>query len=77
MNETVTFRRPADGALIEYRRNPYDPGILNLEARGLKPDGTPYADEWFPITDETFAFLQRTEAGRDLIDRLWQSPDHP
>lgn len=61
--------------LVEYRRHPWDPGVLRLECRLLRADGTPYDDRWYPVTDESLAAIQRDGAGRDLIRRLWVEPD--
>lgn len=57
-----------DGRLVEYRRHPYDPGILHLEARVLRGDGTPYDGRWFRVGGEELLGLQ--VAGSDVVDVL-------
>lgn len=57
-----------DGKLVEYRRFPYDPTILFLEARELRRDGTPYDDRWYLVTDAGLLNLQLS--GSDIVDEL-------
>ncbi len=52
-----------DGSVVEYRRHPWDETILFVEHRVLRPDGTPYNDRWFPISDLELLQLQRAETG--------------
>lgn len=57
-----------DGRLVEYRRHPYDPGVLHLEGRVLRRDGTPYDGRWFRAEAEELLGLQL--AGSDIVDVL-------
>lgn len=70
---TTHLHERIDGKLIEYRRHPYDPGILHLEGRVLRPDGTPYDGRWFRVTDAELLFLGRQET--DILERLSDEPD--
>lgn len=66
--ETRTYKRSGDGALIEVRRAFGRPLILDLESRRLKPDGTPHSDEWFPVTDEQLRNMQTNDAARAVLE---------
>ena len=66
MHDTYIHER-VDGNLVEYRRHPYEPGLLNLEARVLKSNGVPYGDQWFRVTDAELLQLQRAS---DIVDIL-------
>jgi hypothetical protein len=57
-----------DGCLVEYRRHPYDPDILHLQGRVLRPDGTPYDDGWYRTSDAELLRLQL--AGSDVVELL-------
>lgn len=57
-----------DGKLVEYRRYPYEPDILHMEGRVLRPDGTPHDEQWFRVTDVELLWLQRT--GSDIVELL-------
>jgi hypothetical protein len=62
-----------DGRIAEYRRHPRDPVVLHIQARVLKPDGTPYDDQWYPINDAELLRLNRFEP--ELLDRLATAGD--
>lgn len=47
------------GQLIEVRRQPWDPVMLWLQARMLRPDGRPYDDQWYPVSDAAMLTLER------------------
>jgi hypothetical protein len=57
------------GRIVEYRRSPYDPGILHVECRVLRGDCTPYDDRWWPISGEGWSILQRHAPG--MFALLW------
>ena len=59
----------SDGRKIEYRRVDDNPVVLHLESRVLRPDGTPYDDGWYRVTDEQLCWLQR-DGGADLVQNL-------
>jgi hypothetical protein len=59
---TLVYQDP-DGQLLEYRRHPYDPNTLHVEARALQPDGTPHADEWYPISEKRRNWLLTVGSG--------------
>lgn len=63
---------------VEYRRvfDAACPDILHLEYRELKADGTPHNDNWFPVNDAAFLFMQRIEGGTNVLDTLtkWTPP---
>ncbi len=65
---TTYIHERCDGALVEYRRFPYDPAILFLEGRVLRPDGTPHDDRWFAVSDAESLRLQRS--GSDIVELL-------
>jgi hypothetical protein len=65
--QTVIHER-ADGALVEYRRHPWDPVILHMEGRVLRRDGTPYDERWYRTGDSELLRLQ--EAGSDVVKLL-------
>jgi hypothetical protein len=52
----------ADGQLLEYRRHPYDPDTLHVEARPTA-DGTPHADESYPIGEKRWSWLDTVGSG--------------
>ena len=56
------------GRLTEYRRGESGPGVLRLECRVLRPDGTEYDDRWWPVSDAQLVNLQL--AGTNIIDLL-------
>lgn len=58
-----------DGRFVEYRRGSYDPVVLHLEHRELRPGGTPHNDQWYPVTDVGLLLLQRA-GGTNLIDQF-------
>lgn len=63
-----------NGVLVEYRRSPYDPGILHFEHRELRSDGTPHDDRWWPCNDKTLLYLNLHAP--EVLDFLWASrPD--
>jgi hypothetical protein len=64
------LREMADGTKIEYRRFPWHSTILHLEHRVLRPDGTPYDETWFPVTDSHLLSLQ--QQGSDIVEILAQ-----
>lgn len=68
MTSDTYLYEQGDGKLLEYRRHPYDPEILHLQGRVLRPDGTPYDDQWFRVTDAELLWLQRT--GSDIVEIL-------
>ena len=60
-----------DGTQVEYRRHPFDPVVLHLEHRLLRPDGTPYGDGWHPVTDRHLLALQlASPEGREIVQAL-------
>jgi hypothetical protein len=69
MMAATYIHNDTDGRQVEYRRHPYDPVILFLEARVLQSDGTPYDDRWYRVNDAGLLHLQTT-GGTDIIDRL-------
>jgi hypothetical protein len=61
------------GRLVEYRRGRHAcPDILHLEARVLRPDGSPYNDRWYPVSDQ--GLLTIGNANRKLVDQLAAEP---
>jgi hypothetical protein len=68
MADTTYIHERADGALVECRRVNTRPGILDLEARVLRPDGRPYDGRWWPVSDSGLLRLQ--EAGSDIVALL-------
>jgi PAS domain-containing protein len=60
----------AAGRKIEFRRvrRPGRDGILDLEHRVLRPDGTPHPDGWYPVDAAMLLWLQR--AGSDIVTLL-------
>jgi hypothetical protein len=66
-SESYSYVRP-DGKRVEFRRHFARAGILDLQARVTQDDGTPYSDEWFPVSDEGLSILQ-TQA-TDILDKL-------
>lgn len=65
MNTTYIHER-SDGCLVEYRRHPH-PVALLLEGRVLRPDGTPYADDWYAVSDSE---LERVARNTDIVALL-------
>lgn len=67
---TIATHRRLDpsGRLVEYRRYPADPTILFLQSRVLQPDGTPFGNRWYHVSDTELLRLGRYEP--DLLDLL-------
>lgn len=66
--DPIIHERP-DGVKVEYRRLFHRPGILDLEHRELKKDGTPHDGNWYTVTDAHLAMLDRQQAPvLDLLD---------
>ena len=61
---TTCLHEMADGTLVEYRRRPH-PAALLLECRVLRPDGRPYQDGWYPVSDRELLRLQID--GSDIV----------
>jgi hypothetical protein len=64
---SIVYEDP-DGQILEYRRHPFDPGVLHVEARALRPDGSPHGDEWFPISERRREWL--VTSGSGVLDAL-------
>jgi hypothetical protein len=73
MRATYVLER-FDGVKTEIRRAAHSGGgVLHLEHRELKPDGTPHDDRWYRVTDAYLLWMQQGgHAGRGIaiIDRL-------
>lgn len=67
MTATYLHEQP-EGAPIEYRRHPWHPTVLYLEARLLRHDGTPYDDSWYPVSNDEI--LRLVQSGSDIVDLL-------
>lgn len=57
-----------DGLKVEYRRVPAPYPALVLEHRVLRPDGRPYEDGWYHVTDDHLTWLQQD--GSDIVALL-------
>ena len=57
-----------DGILIEYRRYPYNPAVLHMQSRVLRPGGIPYDEQWYRVSDAESLWLQHT--GSDIVTLL-------
>jgi hypothetical protein len=59
------------GQLVEFRRGPCRVWP-DLESRELRPDGTPWSEEWFPVDTRTWITLTRhnPELLRALLPEL-------
>lgn len=58
----------ARGEVVEYRRKPGRRDILFIEGRVLRPDGTPFDDQWWLISDAEMVRLQHV--GSDIVELL-------
>jgi hypothetical protein len=56
------------GGLAEYRRVHRTPTVLDLESRLLLPNGQPYDDQWWPVTDSQLLAIQKV--GSDIVQLL-------
>ena len=65
----ITATQP-DGRTVEYRRHPYDPGILFFAGRVLKLDGMPHDERWYPCDDSMLLWLNH--AAPEVLTRLWE-----